>query len=153
VDAWRIRRELTIAAPPEAVWPWVARPELVSRWWCPPPAVTIRFEPRVNSRFEEHYRDGERTYDLVGTVAAYDPARRLAIRRDTGGRLGPADLIDITLNGDAAQTTVAIEHSFVDLPIERRGEAHDLYADGWSSSLALIGELVRAGDPPAGSTG
>jgi aminodeoxyfutalosine deaminase len=141
---WRIRRELTIAAAPQVVWRCVAEPELISRWWCPSPAVTIRFEPRVGGRFEEHYRDDERSYRVAGTVQALVPAQRVAVRRETAGRLGPADLIDITLSGDGEHTTVAIEHSFEDLPAARREEAHELYANGWSHSLGLLSALARA---------
>ncbi len=102
--------------------------------------------------FEEHYRDGERSYDLVGTVVAYVPARRVTFRRETPGRFGPADLIDITLTGDAERTTVAIEHSFERLAADRRDEAHDLYADAWSHALGLLGDLVLSAGRRARAT-
>jgi aminodeoxyfutalosine deaminase len=139
---WRIRRQVTVEAPPERVWRYVATPEWTSRWWCPPPSVTIGFEPRKGGRYEERYRDDGYAYQVSGTVQAYVPAQRLAVRRETSGRFGPADLVEITLSGDGAGTTVMLDHSFEQLPAERRGEAYQFFADGWSHSLQLLRELA-----------
>jgi aminodeoxyfutalosine deaminase len=141
---WRIRRELIIGAAPEVVWRFVATPALTSRWWCPPPTVTIGFEPREGGRYEERYRDDGDAYRVTGTVQAYLPWQRLAVRRETTGRFGPADLVDITLTGDRERTTVVIDHSFEQLPEHLRREAYGFYADGWSHSLRLLGDLVTA---------
>jgi uncharacterized protein YndB with AHSA1/START domain len=120
----------------------VATPELVSRWWCPPPTVTIVFEPREGGSYLERYRDDGYAYETRGTVSAYQPPWRLAVRRETGGRFGPADLVEVALSAGAGHTTVVLDHSFPQLPAELRREAYAFYADDWSHSLALLRDLA-----------
>lgn len=97
---WGIRRQVSIAAPAAAVWEHVGVPEHLSRWWCPPPAVRLAFEPYPGDRFEERYDDGRLAYRVEGTVLAYEPPRRWAVRRPTPGSAAPADVIEITLRED-----------------------------------------------------
>lgn len=83
---------------------------------------------------------------MTGTVAAFEPDRRVAFHRLTPGSVfGPADLIDITLTADGGETAVAIDHSFDELPDDERRRAHEFYAPGWAEALRVLGEQVGHG--------
>ncbi|MBE3590574.1 MAG: SRPBCC domain-containing protein [Firmicutes bacterium] len=142
--AWGIRRRVSIAAPAEAVWAYVGVPELLSRWWCPPPTVRLAFEPRPGGRFEERYDDGRLAYRVEGTVLAYEPPRRLAVRRFTPGSPAPADVVEITLHEEGGRTRVVVRHAFEGLPPDRRRDMVDCFARPWSLSLRALWRLVMA---------
>lgn len=135
---WGFDRSLVIKAPAAQVWPHVADPIRLSRWWCPPPTVQIDFEPRVGSPYEEHYSDRAYEYVLAGEITVFDERRCIAILRWTNGRFGRSDSVEITLQPHGEETRVTIVHCFDDIPIERRGEARDFFADGWDFSLELL---------------
>jgi uncharacterized protein YndB with AHSA1/START domain len=116
MTGWSIRVGRTVGAPAAAVWPHLATPARYSVWACP------------------------------GTVAAFEPDRRMAFRRLTPGSVfGPADLIDITLTADGGETTVMIDHSFDGLPDEHRRHAHEFYALGWTEALRVLAEQAGHG--------
>ncbi|GAA1536990.1 SRPBCC domain-containing protein [Brevibacterium picturae] len=135
---WGFDRSLVIKAPAVQVWPHVADPIRLSRWWCPPPTVQIDFEPRVDSPYEEHYRDDSHEYVLTGEITVFDERCCIAILRRTNGRFGRSDSVEITLQPHGEDTKVVIVHRFDDIPFERRGEARDFFADGWDFSLELL---------------
>lgn len=113
---WGFDRPLLIKATAAAVWPHIGEARRLSRWWCPPP-----------------------------TALVCDPPRRLVIQRSTNGRFGHSDQVDIFLDDLGSRTRVQLNHSFDDIPAQRRGEAHDFYADGWTFSLGLLNaEVVRS---------
>lgn len=141
---WSIRREVCVQAPADVVWAYVGTPERLGEWWCPPPTVRFAFEPRKGSHFEEHYDDGRFAYDLEGTIVAYQPPRRLVVRRLTPGSPSPADLIEITLTEEGACTKVVLEHSFENLPESRRKDMEEYFAEPWSESLRTLCDLVTA---------
>lgn len=147
---WAIRREIAIEAPVDAVWAWVGTPERISRWWCPPPTVRLVFEPRAGGRFEEHYDDGSHSYRVKGTVVAFVPGRRLAIRRLTPGSPSPADRIEIALLEEGGRTKVVLEHSFENLPERRRKDMEGFYGEPWSDSLRRLRDLATAGHGAGG---
>ena len=139
---WRIQQEITIDAPVEQVWQWLAHPEKVSQWWCPPPTVAIDFEPTTGGDYTEAYRDGDDEYHLTGTIVAFDPGRRFAVRRETAGRFGPADVVEFGLLATDGGTRVTLVHSFVEVPDGRRAEAEEYFAPGWNWSLRELRALV-----------
>lgn len=139
---WSIRREQLIEAPAIPVWEWLANPVKVSQWWCPPPAVTVDFEPMRGGYYMEDYRDGDTEYHLTGTIIGFDPGRRFSVRRASAGRFGPEDVIEFELLGASGGTVVILEHSFPGLADERRAEVEDFYAAGWNWSLGKLRELV-----------
>lgn len=141
---WSIRRELLIEATLDAVWTCMVTPARFSRWWCPPPTVEVMFEQREGGHYEEHYRNAVYAYDVEGTVVAYVPQQRLAIRRVTKGSRSPADLIDITLRDEGGRTRVVIDHSFEHLPEDRRKDMYEFFADGWSSALQRLRDMATA---------
>lgn len=142
----RIRLDVAIDAPVDRVWGLVATPANTGRWYCAGEPVEIAFEPAPGGDFEERYRGEHPHDDLTGTVVAYTPPERLAVRRDTDGRFGPSDLIDITLREDAGRTTVVLEHTFTALPDGREREARAFYEPGWRAALERLREL-SAGEP------
>lgn len=146
---WSIQRSLAVPADVGAVWRHVGDPEEVSLWWCPPPTVRIQFEPYVGSTYEERYRDATYAYDVFGAVVGYERPYRLAIQRDTSGRFGLMDRVEIVLMPDDHQTSINLTHSFGELTEERRREAYDFFADGWSASLKHLRQRVTdsSGDP------
>lgn len=141
---WAIRRQVSIAAPAEAVWAYVGVPELLSRWWCPPPAVRLTFEPYPGGRFEERYDDGKLAYRVEGTVLAYEPPRRWAVRRLTPGSPAPADVIEITLREDGGRTRVVLRHAFGGLPPGRRRDMAEYFAQPWAEALRALRRLATA---------
>lgn len=147
---WSIRREVWVGAPVDAVWAYLGTAEQLSRWWCPPPSVRLAFEPRAGGRFEEHYDDGRFAYHVEGTVTVYEPPRRLAIRRLTPGSPAPSDVIELTLIEEGSRTRVVLEHCFEDLPVDRRKDMEDYFADAWSEALRALRRLaVEAPGGPA----
>ena len=135
---WSFARSLVIKAAIAEVWEHLADPARLSRWWCPPPTVQIDFEPRAGSHYEERYNDDSYDYVLTGEITAVDEMRHLVIRRRTNGRFGPTDRIEIVLEPHGRDTKVTITHTFVDIPVDRRGEARDFFSDGWDFSLELL---------------
>lgn len=139
VSPWAICQSRWIDVRQTVVWAAVGQPKLMSQWWCPPPTVDIDFESRAGGRFEERYDDGERAYRLSGTVVEFAPPRRFVVER----RLisGPArrDRVAIGLRAVGGGTLVCLRHSFEDLPEISRQAMDTFYAEGWSSSLALLG--------------
>jgi len=148
VTEWSIRRQVSIAAPAEAVWPLVGLPEGLSRWWCPPPTVHLAFDPRPGGRFEERYDDGSLAYRVEGTIVAYEPPRRLAVRRLTPNSAAPADVVEITLREEGSRTRVILRHTFEGPPRERRRDMVDYFARPWSDALRALRRLVTGGTAP-----
>ena len=139
---WSLRRDLHVETTPDRVWPWLAVPENVSQWWCPPPTVTIDFEPTEGGHYRERYRDDETEYDIDGTIVGFVPARRFAVRRSTDDRFGDHDRIEITLAEADDGTRLTHEHAFPSLALDRRRDAEDFYSDGWAWSLDRFRSLV-----------
>jgi uncharacterized protein YndB with AHSA1/START domain len=147
VTGWSIRVGRTVGAPAASVWPHLATPARYSVWACPGvDHYDVRFEPCEGGPYVEEYRHGDREYQVTGTVAAFEPGRRVAFHRLTAGSVfGPADLIDITLTADGAETAVAIDHSFDELPDDEQRRAHEFYAPGWTEALRVLAERVGDG--------
>ncbi len=147
---WSIRREVSVGAPADAVRAYPGTAEQLSRWWCPSPSVRLAFEPSTGGRFEEHYDDGRLAYHVEGTVTVYEPPRRLAIRRLTPGSPAPSDVIEFTLVEQGSRTRVVLEHCFEGLPVDRRKDMEEYFADAWSQALRALRRLaVQAPGSPA----
>ena len=143
---WSIRAERRVAARPEVVWRCVSTPRLLSRWWCPPPTVRIDLDP-AKGAFRERYDDGETRYEVVGSVVVYEPPSRLTVHRETPASAAPADRVAITVTPTAEATHVLLEHSFEGLPVDRRDEMADFYAEGWEQALSGLAAVAAAEDP------
>jgi uncharacterized protein YndB with AHSA1/START domain len=143
---WSIRQELSIESPIDTVWAYIGLPGQYQRWCAPgAPECVITFDPLPGGAYREQYIDVDLHYDLDGTVIAFVPLQRMAFRRRTGGSLAPADLIDITLTPHGDRTMVTVDHSFEELPANRRQDAEVCYAAGWGEALRVLRDLVTAG--------
>jgi len=139
-----------VGAPRAAIWPYLATPARYSSWSCPgADHYAVRFEGRVGGPYAEDYLHADREYKVTGTVAAFEPARRVAFHRLTpGSAFGPADLIDITLSADGGESLVVIDHSFDELPGEQRQHALEFYRDPWAEALRVLARLVLSQHSP-----
>lgn len=142
MDVWSIRKTVVVEAPAGAVWPWISDPALVSRWWCPPPTVSLHWEPREGGSFEERYQSPDFSYRVLGTVTEWSPQRGVAFQRVTDSRAGHQDVISIALHPRGGSTEVILEHAFPDLPEGEEGPAEAYYSDPWEDSLRRLARLV-----------
>lgn len=144
---WTIRRQRQVEASVKELWPWVADPERISRWWCPPPTVTLHFEQRSGGRFEERYRDEALSYEVSGQVLEWSPPHRVSFQRHTPEGPASSDVITVTLQPEGDRTWVVLEHSFPELPEERRRAVTEFYAGPWDEALELLAQLAEGSQP------
>jgi uncharacterized protein YndB with AHSA1/START domain len=99
-------RTIEIAAPPSAVWPWLASQESLRQWWGTP---DLEIDLTVGGAFTLTGPDGE-TRDS-GQVLEFDPERRLVLSwfEEESGWVHPARLL-FTLEPTAAGTLVTLQH-------------------------------------------
>jgi uncharacterized protein YndB with AHSA1/START domain len=123
-----------IAAPPEAVFPFLVEPERMMRWI----GTDARLTPTPGGEFWLNMND---TDIAVGTFTEIDPPNRVVF---TWGWQGSDDVppgsstVSIDLTVDGSDTIVELRHS--DLPDGLRARHHD----GWGNFLALLAEQVIA---------
>lgn len=77
---------------------------------------------------------------IAGDQSAGCPGLAARVRPDSIEQMvvSAADSVEITLPPHGGDGRVTIVHCFDDIPIERRGEARDFFADGWDFSLELL---------------
>jgi uncharacterized protein YndB with AHSA1/START domain len=85
-------------APPQLVWDFHTRPELVSRWLLGLPGWTMpvcEIDLRVGGRFRYRWRNGEtgEEFGTVGTFVAIEPPSRLAHEEAMEGFEGRLDAV------------------------------------------------------------
>ncbi len=139
-----IRKEVTIAAPPERVWPLVSTAEGLRRWW----GATIDLEAKAGGRCEERGLLNGRPYTLHGIVSTWEPPKHLVLsmqRVELEGRnkgLAPIDstiAIELRpLGTDNASTRVIVTHHL-----------HDPALDPAVSDFAA-GQLLPHSEPGVG---
>ncbi len=107
-----IRKEVTIAAPPERVWPLISTPEGLRRWW----GATLDLEAKAGGCCEERGVLNGRPYTLRGIVSTWEPPQHLVLsmRRVENEGLTPLDstiAIELRpLGTDNASTRVIVTH-------------------------------------------
>ena len=139
---WALQRSIHICAPSDEVWERFASPGGMDLWWCPPPTVTITFEPMVGGTYTEAYDDGDRAYVVHGALTRFEPPCRFAVRRDVHDRFSPTAHVEFGLDEDDAATTVTLSHTFECLAPQDRPTVEDFYGAGWEDSLERLHDLV-----------
>ncbi len=115
-----IRKEVTIAASPERVWPLISTAEGLRRWW----GATIDLEAKAGGRCEERGVLHGRPYALRGVVSTWEPPRHLVLsmQRVEGEGLAPIDstiAIELRPIGpDGSATRVIVTHHLHDPLLE-----------------------------------
>ncbi len=124
-----------IAAPPEAVFPFLVEPEKMLRWM----GTRAEIEPKPGGQF---WLNVNGTDIAIGSYTEVDPPRRVAF---TWGWEGSADVppgsttVTMTLSADGDGTIVELRHT--GLPAGASGS----HNDGWSHYLPLLADA--AGQP------
>ena len=124
-----------IAAPPEAVFPFLVEPERMLRWM----GTAARLEPTPGGEF---WLDMNGTDVAVGAFSEVDPPRRVVF---TWGWQGSDEVppgsttVSIDLTVDGTDTIVELRHD--GLPDELAARHHE----GWNHFLPLLVEQVVAG--------
>jgi uncharacterized protein YndB with AHSA1/START domain len=137
-DTFTVERELTIAAPPAAVWELLVDPAEQSRWWGTP----LDFDPRPGGPFRVEVVPG---HIARGEFVELDEPTRLVYTWGWEGQeLVPpgSSTISIDLAADGEGTKLRFVHS--GLPSE---EAKDSHAHGWDNYLGRLAVAAAGGDP------
>lgn len=104
-----IYKEITIHAPAAKVWPFVGTEAGLRQWW----QTDVRLDPKPGGRCAERGVFNGAPYQLEGTVAVYDPPRRLVLLfsdNPTAGAWPTAMNITITLDEGKDATVVRVVH-------------------------------------------
>jgi uncharacterized protein YndB with AHSA1/START domain len=150
VDTDTVRIERTYDATPEAVFDAWTNPEVLRRWWKLSEADSVEVtdvDLRVGGGYRLSMRDADgEAHTVSGQYREVERPRRLVyswIWEGTGPTAGHESLVAVTFDGegegDAARTTVVIEHSnFMNVASR---EAH---GRGWNGALdSLAREVLR----------
>lgn len=122
-----------IAAPPEAVFPFLVEPERMLRWI----GSDARLEPTPGGEF---WLDMNGTDIAIGTFTEVDPPRRVVF---TWGWDGSDDVppgsttVSIDLTADGSDTLVELRHTGLTAEFAER------HTEGWNQFLpALVGQFA-----------
>jgi len=131
-------REITIAASPETIWPFLADPEQHVRWM----GTTADLDPRPGGRYRVLV--GGRTA-ATGEYLEVVPNEKVVFRfgwDQEGHPIPPGStIVEITLHPEGDTTLVRLVH---------RGLPDDALADhgfGWAHYLSRLATAVAGGDP------
>lgn len=131
-------REITIAAAPETIWPFVVDPERHVQWM----GTTADLDPRPGG----HYRvlvGGQ--FPAVGEYLEVVPNEKVVFRfgwAQEGHPIPPGSTtIEISLHPEGEKTLVRLVHR--GLP----EEAVDDHGSGWAHYLERLATVVAGGDP------
>ena len=122
-----------IAAPPEAVFPFLVEPEKMLRWM----GTEAELEPLPGGRFWLNVNDND---TAIGTYTEVDPPRLVAF---TWGWEGSTDVppgsttVTMTLAADGDGTLVELRHT--GLP----AGANASHNDGWGHFLPLLADAAN----------
>lgn len=160
---WSVQRETVVAAPPEAVWPWL---EDLDRWptWSPwqeddYEGLTYHYSSQTAGVGAEMRWDSETTGDGVLTITAADPPRRLAFTMAMQqGRIVAAETLSLEpLAGDRTRVTWLdrgeLGHTLLgrlSLPVIEESMGRDL-ARGLENLRATV-EAAVSSQPADGAT-
>jgi uncharacterized protein YndB with AHSA1/START domain len=129
-------REIRIAAPPEALFPFFTDPERYVRWR----GRSAELEPRTGGTYRVEI-DG--TNVVRGEFVEVDPPHRVVFTWGwEAGPLAPgATTVEVELTPDGEGTLLRLTHR--GLPEEAKGE----HAAGWDHFLPRLVEVAAGGDP------
>jgi uncharacterized protein YndB with AHSA1/START domain len=131
---------VVIPAPPEEVFRWFVRPELLVRWI----GISAQLEPRPGGRFRFEITDGQW---CSGRYLEVVPGRRVVVTWgwDSGAIPVPpgSSTVTVDLLEHPEGTLVRLVHR--DLAPELR----PLHAEGWSRFLPRLAAVVAGRDPGA----
>lgn len=135
-----VELQLRIAAPPEAVYPYLIDPERYVRWQ----GVRAELDPRPGGVFKV-WMDADNV--ASGSYVELDPPRRVVITWGWEGNpsLPPgASTVEFTLQPDADGTLLSLRHS--GLP---DGESAAMHEEGWRMFTGRLSIAAQGGDPGA----
>lgn len=138
-----VTRELTIDAPPEAVWEFLVDPQKMTRWM----GQTATLEPEVGGLYRVGVIPG---HTARGTVVELDPPRRLVFSwgwepgEDGEPAAAPpgSTTVEINLVADGDGTRLTFVHR--DLPTRASADSHTA---GWEHYLARLVVAAGGSDP------
>jgi len=128
-----IEREIYIPISPDLVWEKLVHNEHIKKWWNP----EVSLEPIKNGSFSEHaVEENGKSFNVSGTVTAFEPARRLQLdyRRHEWPR---AMRIEFLLSPEKPGSRLYLQHSGWDvMPDEKQRNANvDFYTKAWAELL------------------
>jgi len=145
-DVEAIERVILIAAPPEIVFDFLIKPELVARWI----GRSLAREPKAGDRFLVEFSDSG--YVARGVYTEVSPPRRIAFTWGWEGHESfppGASLVEIELVPHNGGTQLRLRHS--GLP---KAAPDELSPDGhsrrWQHYLARLQSLASADRSPTG---
>ena len=161
---WSVEREIAIAAPPEAIWPWI---EDLERWreWSPwresdYEGLAFEYSQQTSGVGASLRWDSEATGDGSLTITAVDPPRRLGFTMAMqGGTILARETLVLEPRPDGTTRVVWRDQGELgrtllgrlSLPVIEESMGRDL-----ARGLAALRGLVDArepGQPPGGETG
>jgi uncharacterized protein YndB with AHSA1/START domain len=133
-----ITLQVVVAAPPEEVFRWFVRPELLARWI----GIRAELDPRPGGRFRFEITEGEW---CSGRYVEVVPGRRVVVTWgwDSGAIPVPpgSSTVAVNLLEHPEGTLVRLVHS------DLAPEARPLHAEGWSRFLPRLAAVVAGRDP------
>jgi uncharacterized protein YndB with AHSA1/START domain/DNA-binding transcriptional ArsR family regulator len=127
-----------IEAAPERVWEALTDPIVTAEYW----GHSNVSDWYVGSTWEHRRTDGSGIADVVGTVLASDPPRRLAMTFDPPGKEGPEGPSTVTFDIEPYEQIVRLTVTHDNLPDEAaRAES----ANGWAAVLSNLKSRVETG--------
>ncbi|MFQ6018423.1 MAG: SRPBCC domain-containing protein [Kiloniellaceae bacterium] len=141
-----LRLTRRFAAPREAVFDALTRPEALSRWFGPDgiTARNVRVDLRPGGRYslEMHSAEGE-IYRLSGTYREVRPPDKLVLTWvwAEGDYAGIETLVTIELRDAAGGTAFTLSHE--GLPSD---EARARHTKGWTSSFGCLDRFLKDGE-------
>ena len=130
--------QAVIAAPPEEVFRWFVRPELLVRWI----GIRAELDPRPGGRFRFEIADGQW---CSGRYVEVVPGRRVVVTWgwDSGAIPVPpgSSTVAVDLLEHPEGTLVSLVHR------DLAPEARPLHAEGWSRFLPRLAAVVAGRDP------
>jgi uncharacterized protein YndB with AHSA1/START domain len=127
-----------IAAPPEAIWPYLTEPQLHARWM----GTRVELDARPGGVYSAWMKEGLRS---SGEFVELDPPRRLVFTWgwDHDPLVTPGSTrVEVTLEPEGDGTLVRLRHH--DLPTPESCEHHTM---GWRQYLSRLAIAATGGNP------
>jgi uncharacterized protein YndB with AHSA1/START domain len=148
--------EALLAAPPSAIWRAWTEPDLLCRWFCPPPwrLRAARIDPWPGGRFETEMEGPEgQIEEGPGCVLLAEPARRLVLCDALGAGFRPTGRAFVTIalafdpapeaTPDAPATRYRA-HLLHATPEDRARHAQMGFDDGWTIATRQLEATARS---------
>jgi uncharacterized protein YndB with AHSA1/START domain len=136
-DQGRVRIEMALPAPIEAVYAAWTQPEAMARWLTPTGSAEVEADVRVGGRFRVVMIGDGMSIQHTGEYLTVEPPRRLSFTWQSPYTGAEPSVVTVTLtaNGDSTQLLLLHER----LP-EGAAESH---RGGWGAILQRLAEEVR----------